>query len=92
MQPSADHETARWIRESEHQDFTSEDLADPEILNRILWFSVRGNNDPYPTIARMPAFEVMRTITNGESAEQMDINRQIKTLLAKHATKAQITQ
>ena len=92
VRPSADRETARWIRESERQDFTSADVANPEILNRILWFSVRGNNEPYPTVAHMPAFDLMRTITDKESAEQMDLNRQIKTLLAKHATKMHVAR
>ena len=82
MQPSADRETARWIRESERQDFASEDLADPQILNRIIWFSVRGSTKAYPTVARMPAFDVMRTISDEESAEQLDLNRQMKTFLA----------
>jgi YVTN family beta-propeller protein len=86
VQPSADRETARWIRESERQDFTSADLANPEILNRILWFSVRGNNETYPTVAHMPVFDLMRTITDEESAEQVDLNRQIKSLLAKHSS------
>jgi YVTN family beta-propeller protein len=87
VQPSTDHETARWIRESEHQDFTSEDLANPEILNRIIWFSVRGGNDAYPAVAQMPAFDVMRTKTEEEAAEQFDFNRQLKTLLAKRASR-----
>lgn len=90
VQPSADRESARWIRESERQDFTSADVANPEILNRILWFSVRGNNETYPTVAHMPAFDLMRTITDEEAAEQTDLNRQIKTLLAKHATKMHV--
>jgi hypothetical protein len=90
VQPSADRETARWIRESERQDFTSADVANPEILNRILWFSVRGNNETYPTVAHMPAFDLMRTITDEEAAQQTDLNRQIKTLLAKHATKTHV--
>jgi hypothetical protein len=35
------------------------DMADPEILNRIIWFSVRGSL-PMPDIARLPAFDAMR--------------------------------
>jgi hypothetical protein len=92
VQPAADRETARWIRESERQNFTSEDLANPDILNRIIWFSVRGNDKTYPTVARLPAFDVMRTITDEESAEQLDLNRQIKTFLAMHSTKARLSR
>jgi hypothetical protein len=92
VQPSTDRDTARWIRESERQDFTSEDLANPDVLNRIIWFSVRGNNKTYPAIARMAAFDVMRTITDEESAEQLDLNRQIKTFLAMHETKTRVAR
>ena len=86
VQPAPDRESARWIRESEHQDFTSEDRADPEILNRMIWFSVRGSNKTYPLAARLPAFDLMRTITDEESAEQLDLNRQMKMLLARRTT------
>jgi YVTN family beta-propeller protein len=92
VQPAADRETARWIHESERQNFTSEDLADPEILNRIIWFSVRGGNDLYPKVARIPAFDVMRTKTDQEAAEQFDFNRQIKTLLAKRGMQTRVTR
>jgi YVTN family beta-propeller protein len=92
VQPSADRETAKWIRESEKQDFTSEDLANPEILNRIIWFSVRGDSDAYPMVARMPAFDVMRTKGEEEAAEQFDLNRQIKGLLAKRVTKGHLAR
>jgi hypothetical protein len=84
VQPAADRQTARYIRLSEQQDFASEDMANPQILNRIIWFSVRGDEDAYPKIARLPAFDVMRTVANEESAEQVDINRLMKTLLAKN--------
>jgi YVTN family beta-propeller protein len=88
VQPSADRETSRWIRESQHQDFASEDLANPQTLNRIIWFSVRGSNKTYPTIARMPAFDVMRTVGDEESAEQLDLNRTMKTFLARRSPKS----
>jgi YVTN family beta-propeller protein len=79
---TADRETARYIRQTEQQNFTSEDLANPQILNRIIWFSVRGGVGPYPAVARLPVFDVMRTITDEESAEELDLNRLMKTLLA----------
>ena len=74
--------------ESQRQDFASEDLADPQLLNRIIWFSVRGSNKSYPTVARMPAFDVMRTVSDEESAEQLDINRLMKTFLARRSPKS----
>jgi Phosphoesterase family len=78
-----DRETARYIRQSEQQNFASEDLANPQILNRIIWFSVRGNEGAYPRVARLPVFDVMRTVNDEESAEQLDLNRVMKTLLAR---------
>jgi hypothetical protein len=92
VQPPADRESAYWMRESERQDFTSEDLADPEIVNRAIWFSVRGTDRTYPAVARMPAFDVMRTATDEESAQQFNLARQIKILLANRATKTRITR
>jgi YVTN family beta-propeller protein len=83
VQPAADRETARYIRQSEQQNFASEDLANPRILNRIIWYSVRGDSKAYPRIARLPVFDVMRTVTDEESAEQWDLNRLMKTLLAR---------
>jgi hypothetical protein len=57
--PPRDVATAYWMRMSEEQDLEHADMADPEILNRIIWFSVRGNT-PMPSVARLPAFEAMR--------------------------------
>lgn len=88
VQPAGDRETAQWIRDSDRQDFTSEDMANPEILNRIIWFSVRRDQVPYPMIAQLPAFDVMRTKSEEEAAEQIDINREIKAILAKRISKS----
>jgi len=57
--PARDAATAYWMRMSAEQDLEHADMADPEILNRIIWFSVRGNT-PMPSIARLPAFDAMR--------------------------------
>jgi YVTN family beta-propeller protein len=92
VQPPADREAAGWIRESERQDFTVADLANPDVLNRIIWFSVRGDNHPYPILSHLPAFDAMRTITNQEAIEQSDFDRQVKMLLAKRTTKVRITR
>jgi hypothetical protein len=90
VQPAGDRETGRWIRESERQDFTSADRADPEVLNRIIWFSVRGKGEKYPPIASLPALDVIRTISKEEFAKQLDLNGQIKNLLARRNTKTRI--
>jgi YVTN family beta-propeller protein len=57
--PSRDAATAYWMRRTEEQDMAHADMADPEILNRIIWFSVKGNI-PMPEISRLPAFDAMR--------------------------------
>lgn len=57
--PARDAATAQWMRLTEEQDLERADMADPEVLNRIIWFSVKGNA-PMPAINRLPAFEAMR--------------------------------
>jgi hypothetical protein len=57
--PAHDVATAHWMRLSDEQDLERADMADPAILNRIIWFSVRGNT-PMPEVNRLPAFEAMR--------------------------------
>jgi hypothetical protein len=43
-------------------------MADPETLNRIIWFSVKGNT-PMPAINRLPAFDAMRIGLQDEREE-----------------------
>ena len=69
--PPRDAATAYWMRMSDEQDLEHADMADPEILNRIIWFSVRGNA-PMPSVARLPAFEVMRLGLQEEREEIAD--------------------
>jgi YVTN family beta-propeller protein len=69
--PPRDVATAYWIRRTEEQDLERADMADPEILNRIIWFSVRGNV-PMPSVARLPAFDAMRLGLQEEREEIAD--------------------
>jgi YVTN family beta-propeller protein len=57
--PPRDAATAYWMRRTDEQDMAHADMADPEILNRIIWFSVKGDI-PMPEISRLPAFDAMR--------------------------------
>lgn len=66
--PARDAATAYWMRQTEEQDLEHADMADPEILNRIIWFSVRGNV-PMPAVSRLPAFDAMRLGLNEEHEE-----------------------
>jgi len=73
--PPRDVATAYWMRLTEEQDLERADMADPEILNRIIWFSVRGNT-PMPSIARLPAFDAMRL---GLQEEREEIAEEVAT-------------
>jgi hypothetical protein len=57
--PARDAATAYWIKRTEEQDLTHADMADPGVLNEIIWFSVKGNV-PMPVISRLPAFDALR--------------------------------
>jgi hypothetical protein len=69
--PPRDVATAYWMRLTEEQDLERADMADPEVLNRIIWFSVRGNV-PMPEIKRLPAFEAMRLGLREEREEMAE--------------------
>jgi hypothetical protein len=43
-------------------------------------------------LSHVPAYDVIRTVTNEEALQQIDIDRQIKMFLAKRTTKARITR
>jgi len=57
--PARDAATAYWMKRTEEQDLAHADMADPEVLNEIIWFSVRGNA-PMPAISHLPAFDALR--------------------------------
>ena len=57
--PARDAATAYWMKRTEEQDLAHADMAEPEVLNEIIWFSVRGNA-PMPAISRLPAFDALR--------------------------------
>jgi len=73
--PPRDVAAAYWMRLTEEQDLERADMADPEILNRIIWFSVRGNV-PMPSIARLPAFDAMRL---GLQEEREEVAEKVAT-------------
>ena len=69
--PARDAATAYWMRRTAEQDLAHADMADPEVLNQIIWFSVRGNT-PMPAISRLPAFDAMRIGLREEKDEVAD--------------------
>ena len=69
--PARDAATAYWMQRTEEQDLAHADMADPEVLNRIIWFSVKGNT-PMPKINTLPAFDAMRLGLQVEREEIAD--------------------
>ncbi|HJR09504.1 MAG TPA: bifunctional YncE family protein/alkaline phosphatase family protein [Pyrinomonadaceae bacterium] len=57
--PARDASTAYWMRRTSEQNLAFADMADPRVLNQIIWFSVRGASVPMPEISRLPAFDAM---------------------------------
>jgi YVTN family beta-propeller protein len=57
--PARDAATAHWMRRTSEQNLAFADMADPRVLNEIIWFSVRGAKSPMPEISRLPAFDAM---------------------------------
>ncbi|HYP00526.1 MAG TPA: bifunctional YncE family protein/alkaline phosphatase family protein, partial [Pyrinomonadaceae bacterium] len=57
--PARDASTAYWMRRTGEQNLAFADMADPRVLNEIIWFSVRGASVPMPEISRLPAFDAM---------------------------------
>jgi hypothetical protein len=68
---------AYYMRLTGEQDLSRADLADPQVMNEIIWYSV-ARERAMPGIARLPAFELMkqgireeaRRAENDRSAEE----------------------
>ncbi len=75
--PARDASTAYWMQRTAEQDLAHADMAEPEVLNRIIWFSVKGNA-PFPEISRLPAFDAMR-LGLQEEREEVAEERATKT-------------
>jgi len=70
MVPKApDARTAFWMKRTGEQDFLRPDQADADALNRIIWFSVRGDTYPERLIAHLPAFDLMQVGLRQEADE-----------------------
>ena len=82
-QLARDAATAYWIQRTAEQNLAHADMADPRVLNEIIWFSVRGAKSPLPEIARLPAFDAMRAGIAEEAEEQSNVLKRLRTLLAK---------
>ncbi len=52
-------EMKKYMDLTARQDLEHQDMADPDVLNRIIWFSVRGTTVDLPVAMRLPAFDLM---------------------------------
>jgi hypothetical protein len=71
--PARDAATLHWMKRTSEQNLAFADMADPRVLNEIIWFSVRGAQSPMTEISRLPAFDAMLpAIEDEEEAERAD--------------------
>ena len=68
--PARDARTAYWMTRTAEQNLARADQADADTLNRIIWFSVRGDTYPAHRIARLPAFDLMLVGLREETDEE----------------------
>jgi YVTN family beta-propeller protein len=61
-----------FMRLTAEQDLTHQDMANPQELNQIIWFSVRGESEAMPTAARLPAFDLMTSGILADKDEEND--------------------
>jgi YVTN family beta-propeller protein len=55
-----DKATAEWMKKSNRQNFAHADMADPKVLNAVIWFACTGSGSNIPQTAQLPAFQAMR--------------------------------
>jgi hypothetical protein len=51
---------AYWIKKSQEQDLDHPDMADPVVLNQVIWFSARATSQPSLAVAALPAADALR--------------------------------
>ncbi|HET8925322.1 MAG TPA: alkaline phosphatase family protein [Candidatus Acidoferrum sp.] len=55
-----DKATAEWMKKSMRQNFAHADMADPKVLNAVIWFACKGSGSAVPQTAQLPAYQAMR--------------------------------
>jgi hypothetical protein len=55
-----DKATAEWMKKSNRQNFAHADMADPKVLNAVIWFACTGSGSNIPQTAQLPAYQAMR--------------------------------
>jgi YVTN family beta-propeller protein len=51
---------AEWMKKSNRQNFAHADMADPRVLNAVIWFACTGSSTNIPEAAQLPAYQAMR--------------------------------
>lgn len=59
-----------WMKRTSEQNLELADMADPRVMNEIIWHSVRGSGSQMPAVARLPAFDALREGIAGEIEEE----------------------
>jgi len=59
-QKTKDKAAAEWMKKSNRQNFAHADMADPKILNAVIWFACTGSGSNIPQTALLPAYQAMR--------------------------------
>jgi len=54
-----DKVTAEWMKKSDRQNFAHADMADPKVLNAVIWFACTGKGSNLPETARLPAYQAL---------------------------------
>ncbi len=54
-----DKATAEWMKKSNRQNFAHPDMADPRVLNAVIWFACTGSGSNLPQTAQLPAYQAM---------------------------------
>jgi hypothetical protein len=55
-----DKAAAEWMKKSNRQNFAHADMADPKVLNAVIWFACTGSGSNVPQTAQLPAYQAMR--------------------------------
>lgn len=70
------------------QNLEHADMVNPREMNEIIWFSVRGPENPMPEIARLPAFDLMKAgmLIETEESEREELAEKPKAKHRRHGS------
>jgi len=71
-----DKAAAEWMKKSNRQNFAHADMADPKVLNAVIWFACTGSSADLPQPAQLPAYQAMQlgiaNLNDGASLSKKD--------------------